>query len=304
MRSPLTVTLDPKDVFVAVLGDSYASGESNPHLMRVPGEAAGLVRYPAIWWDTRCHRSMVSGPVQAAALMAERNRKASVTFVSYACSGAEINDGVRTQYSGRETVSQILGLWDELGHAPPPSDVWSFRKPGGDVKDNKIKLRTQLRQLREVLCPPNGNCSDDARLRPDILLVAIGGNDIAFGEIGRRLLLSNPGFETDEEIEKWRNDSKAELLPLFDKLDGDFIALASDIRGQIDPRRTMLFEYPDPTQFSTAPGRDFPCGSDKRQYKRFGADAADYARIVKRKDPKGISFYKNHGLYNFLLTRD
>lgn len=306
----LATTIEPKDTFIAMLGDSYGSGESNPHLTVVTARLGGVEPYPAVWWDTRCHRSMVSGPVQASALLAERDRKSSVTFVSYACSGAEINDGVRTPYEGRETVAQIRSLWETITDRPPPSDFMAVKTIDGGDKPNSRQLTPQIDRLLDTLCPPKANgrpssdCAESERRRPDILLVSIGGNDVGFGEVGRQLLLSNPKAKTDQERKKWRSDSEKKLEPAFTSLDKDFAALAADIRAKIQPKRTLLIDYFDPTQFSTAPGKDHFCGSGERQANRFAQSGSEYRRYVASKDPKGIGFYKNSGLYNFLLTRD
>lgn len=315
----LETNIEPKDFFIAVVGDSYASGESNPHLKLIPktgNDARQQVSYPAIWWDTRCHRSMVSGTVQSAALLAERHPHSSVTFVSYACSGAEIRDGVLTDFEGRETVNQIKDLWDDAGHNPPPPDYLALKDPTvpeqevTQQKSFKSKLKPQIERLKAVLCPPesawkpNENCDAGAKKRPDILIVSIGGNDIGFGEIGREILLSNPKGSSAEAREKWRKGSKAKLMPRFDELDRDYAKLAAAIRDRIDPKRTLLVEYIDPSQYRAESGHDEFCGKGNREYKRYGEGGAQYDARIKPKDRSSISFFKNNSLYNVLVTVD
>jgi hypothetical protein len=313
----LSVTVEPKDLFIAVIGDSYVSGESNPHLKLIPKSAPDQqIAYPAIWWDVRCHRSMVSGPVQASALLAERHHDTSVTFVSYACSGAEISDGVLTKFEGRETVQQIKDLWTEAGHIALPPDFTAINQ--SDTVEREVarqkpvesELKPQIDRLNDVLCPPqsqwtpNSNCAVSVRKRPDILIVSIGGNDIGFGEIGRRILLSDTKDDTKEAREKWLNESKEDLRPQFENLGKEYSKLAVEIRARINPKRTILVDYMDPSQYRAESGRDDFCGKGVRGYDRYGEDGREYSARIRSKDKSSISFFKNNSLYNLLVTRD
>lgn len=76
-----------KDLLIVSIGDSYASGEGNPDFKR-----HGLKR--ARWEDGRCHRSAIAGPAQAALKIEQADPHTSVTFISLACSGAEIPFGL------------------------------------------------------------------------------------------------------------------------------------------------------------------------------------------------------------------
>ena len=72
-----------RDRLVVALGDSVASGEGSP--------AANKPR----WLESRCHRSAAhAGFEQATRLLAQANPTISMTFVSLACSGATIRDGL------------------------------------------------------------------------------------------------------------------------------------------------------------------------------------------------------------------
>ena len=92
-----TVTI--KDLLIVALGDSYASGEGNPDVPEQYGTDGNFNNYvtvPARWEDRRCHRS-AAAPASVAALNIERgDPHTSVTFISFACSGATIN----TDYDG------------------------------------------------------------------------------------------------------------------------------------------------------------------------------------------------------------
>lgn len=69
-----------RDVLVAAVGDSFASGEGN----RLEG-----------WADERCHRSDAAWPSLVARSL--EDAATAVTFVSFACTGAKIEDVVGPQ---------------------------------------------------------------------------------------------------------------------------------------------------------------------------------------------------------------
>src|SRR5262249_34692758 len=81
---PFTQTVTLVDHLVVSVGDSYAAGEGNPAIARNGST-------PAQWEDKRCHRSHWSGPMQAAFALENADPHSSVTFLSFACSGATIN---------------------------------------------------------------------------------------------------------------------------------------------------------------------------------------------------------------------
>ncbi|MEU6744424.1 SGNH/GDSL hydrolase family protein [Streptosporangium sandarakinum] len=113
-----------RDHLIVSIGDSLASGEGNPDL---PGEyiphrehvkyTAGLIDgkitsareiRPAQWMDRRCHRSARSGPARAAQAIEEADPHTSVTFLSFACSGAEIRHLWADRYKGTVPVGSTL----------------------------------------------------------------------------------------------------------------------------------------------------------------------------------------------------
>jgi len=286
----LNTDIEPKDIFIMVMGDSVGSGEGNPHLsLRAGAGDNDTVRYPAIWWDTHCHRSLLSGPAQAAVVYAERHPRQSVTFVSYACSGAEINDGVLTTYQGRETVNQIKQLLKDYGQEG--NQIAALKGPNDTLKPAEHKLRSQIDRAAEVLCPLGEAAC--VKKQPDILIVAVGGNDIGFGEIGRTLLLSDPGPNVGE----WRKKQQGDITPYFKKLSEDYSALAPVVRERIAPKSVLLMEYIDPSMY----GQDKFCGRERTS---FGKAAGKSKKDLDKNDPSGISTAINFSLYNLLVMRE
>ena len=74
------------------MGDSNASGEGNP----LPDGS---------WVNIRCHRSDVSGHALAAARIEDDDPYSSVTYLSFACTGAKILEGIVLNYAGGQSFT-------------------------------------------------------------------------------------------------------------------------------------------------------------------------------------------------------
>jgi hypothetical protein len=100
--SSVTANRDVKvvDRLIVVMGDSYASGEGNPHSFIQYG--SGVVNAWPTWDDTRCHRSMWASSARAARVLEAEDPHSSVTYLSKACSGAQISAGILGTYAGIE----------------------------------------------------------------------------------------------------------------------------------------------------------------------------------------------------------
>ncbi len=160
----VTKTVVVKDWLIVSIGDSVASGEGNPDqsatwdepLIRscwnlLPGTHCLEVLYAdPVWHDQRCHRSAKSGPALAAKALEDADPHTSVTFVSFACSGATIDEGLLGAYEGREPAYPLL----------PP----------------------QLDAVMQLLCGSR-NCDQPSDPVIDALLITIGANDVDFAPI-------------------------------------------------------------------------------------------------------------------------
>ena len=94
-----------KDLLIAGLGDSFASGEGNPdvpvtfseegrHRNLYPRRARNDASGSAKWMDEICHRSLYGHQLRAALQIAIENPQSAVTFLGYACSGASVDEGI------------------------------------------------------------------------------------------------------------------------------------------------------------------------------------------------------------------
>lgn len=109
LESPVTI----KDLLIASLGDSFASGQGNPDIPK-----NGSTR--AKWVDEICARSAASGPSQAARQIEDDDPHTSVTFISFACTGAQVLWGILADQKIGQTVlpAQIERLKDALNGRP------------------------------------------------------------------------------------------------------------------------------------------------------------------------------------------
>ncbi len=212
-----------KDFLVVSIGDSFGSGQGNPDQPREP-EEQGLPQdvrpsgiKPAQWQDERCSRSAVAGPARAAMALERMDPKSSVTFLSFACSGATFFEGPLGEYDG----------------AAPPLRI---------VKHEE--LNPQLDEVAQAVCAekryrvgPGRACPTVHQRRIDALIVSIGGNDWEFANI-IALCLVEPDCGKSRDIHDWvRTDLRWRFHVLAERL--KYLNL--------DVADVFVTGYPDPT---------------------------------------------------------
>jgi len=182
-----------RDLLIAGLGDSIASGDGNPDRaisltdegfcfrrflgggrseyfrpgragyrgVKACGNGAEGARidtdwaqHGARWLNAACHRSLYGYQMRTALALAIENAHSAVTFIPLACTGATIEDGLLERQRARETAC------------------------GGRACPNVVPA--QLAQLGNALALAH-------RRRPDrnldLVLLTIGANDIGFSEL-------------------------------------------------------------------------------------------------------------------------
>lgn len=229
-----------KDLLVVSLGDSIASGEGSPEYPRTRGQELGD------WVDDRCHRSSFSGPARAARQLETEDPKTSVTFLSFACSGATIRrqmfadvDGVDPwKINGPAVGSGVLGTYTGI---EPPANAKASRIP------------SQIDQLKSALGVGDGTAPTERR-HIDALLLSAGANDAGFGLIGQACVTAD--FCLDEKYTTrngtfsgtklaFRSMVKNDLAAMPASYDALGKALAPENLG-LEIGRTFITEYPDP----------------------------------------------------------
>ncbi|WP_374654772.1 hypothetical protein [Dongia sp.] len=252
----ISAIIEPRDYLIVTLGDSFGAGEGAPDEPRAArthfGEAAqweySLRNYfaqkrvlPAHWWDQRCHRSLFSGSALAVAALvdaqhaAKRPQHASYSFISYACSGAAVFDGILTGYIGREVPSQIKKANDK-GPVPQAARL--------DEKVLATPLPPQVENLARNLCSDwdaaARRCRGNYARQPDALILSTGGNDIGFGGVIRNMENDNRNVEEAIAAVRKAVDTAIEVLPFLN----DLVANRVKALG-IKAKTLVIMEYPD-----------------------------------------------------------
>ncbi|SFQ15777.1 hypothetical protein SAMN05216330_11725 [Bradyrhizobium sp. Ghvi] len=176
-----------RDIFIAGLGDSIASGEGNPdkplalsdegfcfrsylgtaggqyyrpsragfkggRACEAPDTLANWQRHSALWFNSPCHRSLYSYQTRTALALAVRYTHIAVTYLPLACTGASISDGLLGSQRAREC-------------------------PPGKFGVCSTSVNAQVAELREALSAAKKR-QPDRNL--DLVLLSIGANDVYF----------------------------------------------------------------------------------------------------------------------------
>jgi lysophospholipase L1-like esterase len=255
-EQPVSTDIAVRDLLIAGLGDSFASGEGNPNMPVVftnetrtknvyPKRAISDARGNAQWTDELCHRSLYSHQLRAALQIAIENPQTSVTFLGYSCSGAAIEEGI--------LEPQRYVTYQALNRNGDDGDV---RAVSGGKRD------TQLFWLLSDICLKKPEkldgtwiCPDRAfRRNVDYLFLSIGGNDIGFSDLVTWVSLRDGassrlakffGATISAQIfaENMQNilpDAYARLARALENA----VPLSSGELG-FDPSRVVLTSYPD-----------------------------------------------------------
>lgn len=246
-----------KDLLIAGLGDSFASGEGNPNRpvdfsetrrfknfypLRRQNDAGG----GAVWTDELCHRSLYGQQLRAALQIAIENPQAAVTFLDYSCSGASIDLGIL----GPQTYVERIASSER-------NNQLMARPVSGGAKDSQLYrlMRELCRQKPEMMddvpaCPNN-----DFRRPLDFMFLSVGGNDIGFSNIVAWASLRETAstsiaaffgatVSADEFKRRMRDilpDAYARLAAALEAR----VPVTSGPDGVFDPSRIVLTAYPD-----------------------------------------------------------
>lgn len=195
----VTTEIAVRDILIAGLGDSVASGEGNPDKQIAladegfcfqsylggpgseyfrpsragykggracgsPGPLQAWQRYSAVWFNPACHRSLYSYQTRTALALAVRYPHIAVTYLPLACTGATITDGLLGSQRARECLVTKSGV------------------------DCQGKVSAQLAELRDALAAAKRR-QPDRKL--DLVLLSIGANDIGFSELVANVIVDS-----------------------------------------------------------------------------------------------------------------
>ncbi|HLK80204.1 MAG TPA: hypothetical protein VKT99_01735 [Xanthobacteraceae bacterium] len=249
-----------RDLLIAGLGDSIASGDGNPDRPVVladegfcfrrfalaanaeyfrPGRAGfsgdracdadpgfgsdlpAWARLSARWMNGACHRSLYSYQLRAALALAIENPHLAVTFLPLGCTGATIADGLLSGQRSRELNC------------------------GGDGAPCPTTMPAQVTQLRAIMA--RAQRGQPARML-DLVFLTVGANDINFSGLvadiiiaarSERALFSRAGVITAVE---------AAQETLEKKLPNDFARLRAALKPLVNNalERVVFVSYGHP----------------------------------------------------------
>jgi hypothetical protein len=240
----LSTGIKVRDIFVAGLGDSIASGEGNPdkpialsdegfcfrsylggatgqyyrpsragfkggRACEAPDTLQNWQRQSAVWFNAACHRSLYSYQTRTALALAVRYPHIAVTYLPLACTGATIADGLFGSQRARECPSGRAGA--TCG----------------------TSVNSQLGELRDALAAAKRRQADR---KLDLVLLSIGANDINFSGLVSDVIVDTPTERTIFKrsgligsVEDSRSDLMRDLPQGFAKLREALKPLVGDL---------------------------------------------------------------------------
>jgi hypothetical protein len=195
-------TFTVRHMIVMAMGDSIAAGEGLPHHFYQDNRTLWLfgTRSPGTWLERRCHRSFFNYSLMAMAIAAEAERTLSIDYFNYACSGARLLTPVDQRVHRADTAKADPCKHGDGGVLDP---YRGFLCAGG-MKRQAARFAPNAMDGNQELpwLPPQ---IDDAKatlaqlqalnpgtvVRPDYLVISIGGNDVLFGDLIIEGLLKN-----------------------------------------------------------------------------------------------------------------
>ncbi len=212
-------TVKVRRVVIAAFGDSFMSGEGNPHIR----SKAQPVRSEN-WLEPRCHRSLLTSSALAAFRWADDHRQTYVAYFNFACSGSTAPLGLLGAYEGIISSRYLDNL----------------RGDGEDAVHFRGKtMPAQIEQAREVMC------SKGACIAPDVIFLSVGINTLKFSNIVTELAKPNCGGPCLTRL-------RAELDADFASLQGDgpfsLKTVYAKVTTALAPKAAFAVEYPDPTR--------------------------------------------------------
>jgi hypothetical protein len=273
----LTENILVRDILLFAFGDSFASGESNPDVQAIhtneptkhPGEFGEVLsgvtwlnsphqlkREPK-WQDRRCHRSVLSWPILAAAKLAADDPHMVVRIASWACTGAEISDGF---YSPQlKDGADSLGVPVQRSQFVAAREAICEKKPGGS--GNSIVTVEHIKGTKNGKKGTAVGCLKADRTREiDGVLFTFGGNDVFFGPVildavgivgthipfvdwaikpKRKNLVRKPSQAKERILGKVANP--------YDRLQTRYTALNAGLGALgVPPEKVYQIQYPNP----------------------------------------------------------
>ena len=196
----ISTEIGVRDILIAGLGDSIASGEGNPDRPIALADDGFCFRYylgtaaaqyfrpsragykggraceapdllpvwqqhSALWFNAACHRSLYSYQTRTALVLAVQYPHIAVTYLPLACTGATIADGLFGGQRARECA------------------------PTKSTASCQVGVNGQLAELREAMTQAKRRQADR---KLDLVLLSIGANDVFFSGLVANVIVDTP----------------------------------------------------------------------------------------------------------------
>ena len=266
-----TTQIAVRDILIAGLGDSIASGEGNPdrpigladdgfcfrsylgssgqfyrpsragykggRACEAPDTLQNWQRQSALWFNAACHRSLYSYQTRTALALAVNYPHVAVTYLPLACTGATIADGLFGSQRARECL---------------------VSKSGVNCQTN---VNGQIAELREALAAAKKR---QPQRKLDLLLLTIGANDVNFSGLVADVIVDNAverALFRRSGVIGAPDESRAALAR---ELPQGFAKLREALKGVVGPdlSRVVYTSYANPTLSGGAPCAGGPAGFD------------------------------------------
>lgn len=193
-----------KNVLMAVMGDSYGSGEGFPPFTQPTADGSGR----QIDWDyASCNRSRWSGFVRAAQQVESADDRSNVTLVDVACAGGEVDKGY---------IRNIQSI------SPPVTT----ETPTGGILYPKRRLKANGVQLAGYEEPQVDQVRTMTRgAKVDSVLLSIGGNDAGLSDVGIACALEDLAAPNCYNEVPFYWDTKPNAKPLYEVVDQNLVDL-------------------------------------------------------------------------------
>ena len=283
----ISTEIQVRDIFIAGLGDSIASGEGNPdkpiglsdegfcfryylgsasaqyfrpsragykggRACEAPDSLQNWQRYGALWFNAACHRSLYSYQTRTALALAVQYPHIAVTYLPLACTGATIADGLFGSQRARE--------------CPLSKSTSSCQ----------ASVNGQLAELREAVTAARRR-QPDRQL--DLVLLSIGANDIHFSGLVADVIVDTPTERTlfrRTGVLASLDDSRAALVR---DLPQSFLKLREALRPLVgDLSHVVYTAYANPALSNGAPCPGGRAGFDI--HPSFNADPQRLASVT------------------------
>lgn len=316
-----------RERLIVGLGDSFASGEGNPDIAvkLSTTETDKQKAYPlpvrravdnmfqldaAQWLDRDCHRSLLGAQQRAAIQFSARRPREETIFLGFACSGAEILEGIIGPYAGTGETSTFsrdgrnggdYDRWDssqinqllKILCASEPARLRSFEdiftrkavKSGSYASDLERKFtRNQIDTI--ITGCPDGRL----KMKIDAILLSVGGNDVGFSKIIANALAEGPRGVLFDVAGQTLSPSKAKTLieQNLPKKYKELDRVLQTYLGISDPKKVIVSTYPNPA--TDAAGN--VCGTNGGELRR-GLEAFHPRGTARLTGSESTSIVKN-----------